>query len=91
MLHGKLALWVWSSEESSRLGRTQIGIITAVRDSPQGVDTAVPAPPPESCLISPNPSQKEGENVEVFRWVGAKEVLVRGEREEVRVYRESIY
>lgn len=80
MLHQKLALWVWSSEESS-----QIGIITAVRDSPQGVDVAVPAPPPESCLISPSLSQKEGENVEVFRWVGAKDVLVTGKGEEARV------
>lgn len=86
MLHRKLALWVWSSEENPGLGRTQIGIITAVRDSPQGVDVAVLVPPPQSCLISPNPSQEEGENVEVFRWVGAKEVLDRGKREEVRVY-----
>lgn len=43
------------------------------------VGVGVPAPCPELCLIvSPTPTQMEGQNMEVFRWVGAEKVLIRG-------------
>ena len=30
--------------------------------------------------LSPDPPQMEGENAEVFRWVGAKNALITGQR-----------
>lgn len=39
-----------------------------------------------SDLFSPAPTQTEGENVEVFMWVGAEKVFIRGKREEARLY-----
>lgn len=44
-------LWVWSSEESSGVGRTPIRITRAVHDLFWGVWVAIPEPSPESCLI----------------------------------------
>lgn len=44
-----------------------------------------------SDFFSPNPTQMKGENVEVFRWVRAKRVLIRGKREEVCLHGGNIY
>lgn len=53
MFHRQMALWVWSSEESSGLGRTGVRIFKAVHDL-QGVGMADPVPSPELChLFSP--------------------------------------
>lgn len=62
-----------------RLERTRVRFLRTLHDSLQGVGMAVPVPSPESCLIfSPAPTRMEGQNMGVFRWVGAEKVLIRG-------------
>lgn len=62
-----------------RLERIQVRLLRTLHDSTQGMGVGVPAPCPELCLIfSPTPTQMEGQNMRVFRWVGAEKVLIRG-------------
>lgn len=62
-------------EESSGPGRTHVRITRAVDNLPQGVGTAVPVPPPESCqTLSPPilPRWKEG----MWRGLGGWEPIM---------------